>query len=149
MSMNYKLCTKRNSEIFNFRKKLKIRNSYLHDEILKSLIIEVEGRNLVWMILLHLLNHKWYRTPPLPTPSFTPPPTHLSKIFSNWVRSQNLVWMMLINMLYLLVLGTPKVLRTGKSLTSAQSPLMGDSNPSSCCCWLRLTHLPNDEVCDH
>ena len=97
--MNYNLCKKiKNSEIFNFRKKLKIRNSNLYDKILKSSIIEVEGWNLVWMILVHLFDHKWYRTLPLPSPFFTPSsPPSISKIFSNSVRSLNLVRMILIH----------------------------------------------------
>ena len=60
-------------------------------------------------MLVHLLNHKWYRTSPLPSPSFTPssPPT-ISKIFSNLVRSLYLVWMILIYPFKtLMISGTP------------------------------------------
>ena len=45
-----------NLEFFSIQKK--IENSYQHDEIPKSLMIELEGWNLEWMILVHTLVQK-------------------------------------------------------------------------------------------
>ena len=72
-------------EFLVFKKSWKFRNSKLHDEFPKSLIFELKGWNLVWTILVHPLNLKWYRIPasfhsPPPPPSYTPPLWYLKPL---------------------------------------------------------------------
>ena len=69
------------------------KNSNVHDEIPNSLIIVLEGGKLLWMILVHPLNHKWYWMPrslPSSPPILPPPPLPLFKICKNRVKSLGL-----------------------------------------------------------
>ena len=76
------------SGIFSFRIKSKIWKSNLNDEIPKSLIIELELWNLVWMMLAYPSNHKWYQT-------VTTLNELLTNLFGHNWKTHRLVWLYL------------------------------------------------------